>query len=81
ASAASLRLCFAPDEVTLTIKDNGRGFQVPDSPAEMTPAGHFGLLGMHERAELVGARLTITATPEEGTRLTVTLPVSSKGMV
>lgn len=78
ASAASLRLCFAPDEVTLTIKDNGRGFQVPDSPAEMTPAGHYGLLGMHERAELIGAKLTIESEPGEGARLMVTLPVQAK---
>jgi hypothetical protein len=50
----------------LTISDNGRGFQVPASPAELAPAGHFGLLGLHERAELIGAHLDIQSSPGHG---------------
>ena len=60
----------------LTISDNGRGFQVPASPAELAPSGHFGLLGLHERAELIGAHLDIQSSPGQGTLVVVQLPPS-----
>ena len=60
ASQANLGISFTSQEVTLQVSDNGRGFDVPNSPAEFAPGGHFGLLGMYERAELIGARLEIS---------------------
>jgi len=74
ASAASLTFSFLPGEVVLEVSDNGKGFEVPKSPAEFAPSGHFGLLGLYERAELIGASLKIQSTPGEGTRLSVHLP-------
>ncbi|HWQ83095.1 MAG TPA: ATP-binding protein [Anaerolineales bacterium] len=75
ASQANLGISFTSQEVTLYVSDNGRGFDVPKSPAEFAPGGHFGLLGMYERAELIGARLEIHSTPEQGSQITVRLPV------
>lgn len=75
ASQANLGISFTSQEVTLHVSDNGRGFDVPNSPAEFAPGGHFGLLGMYERAELIGARLEISSTPGQGSRITVRLPV------
>ncbi len=74
ASCAELQLAYAPGNTTLSIQDDGRGFAVPESPAEMTASGHFGLLGIQERAELMGARLQIESAPGEGTRLIISLP-------
>lgn len=74
ASQAEVRLDFALETVTLTVTDDGRGFNVPDNPAELAPEGHYGLLGMQERAELVGAHITINAAPGQGTRVDVILP-------
>ncbi len=71
---AALMLCFEAQQVVLTVQDDGVGFDPPENPAEFAPNGHYGLLGMHERAELIGARLTIHTAPSEGTRLSVTLP-------
>jgi signal transduction histidine kinase len=76
ASRVYLHIAFTPQEVTLQVSDNGRGFDVPNSPAEFAPGGHFGLLGMYERAELIGARLDIHSSPGQGSRVTVHLPVS-----
>jgi signal transduction histidine kinase len=53
--------------------DDGQGFAVPDNPAEMAPSGHFGLSGVQERAEVVGARLRINSAHGIGTRLVVSL--------
>ena len=74
ASCAGLDLAFGLGETLLTIHDDGRSFIVPESPAEMTGSGHFGLLGIQERAELIGAQLLIESAPGEGTRLTISLP-------
>lgn len=71
ATSAEVHASFTPQAVTLTVRDNGLGFTVPDSPAEMAPRGHFGLLGVRERAELIGAQLDIQSAPGRGTRLIV----------
>ena len=75
ATRATLTIHFKPPEVYLTISDNGLGFELPESPAEFAPSGHFGLLGIHERAELIGARLDIHSTLGESTQLVVSLPL------
>ena len=83
ASHANLKINFMPDAVTLDVSDDGLGFEVPESPAEFAPSGHFGLLGIHERTEMIGANLDIQSTPGSGTRLTVTVPslhLISKGI-
>ncbi len=73
ATRAEVILEFDESAIKLTINDDGCGFAVPESPAEMAPVGHFGLLGIQERAEAIGARFVIDSAPEAGTRLTITL--------
>jgi signal transduction histidine kinase len=55
-------------EVTVTVRDNGTGFD----PHQ--PACGFGLVGMRERAELANGRLLIDSSPEQGTTVRVVLP-------
>ncbi len=74
AASAEVALDFGADTITLAISDDGCGFDVPESPAEMAPEGHYGLLGLHERAELIDGRLTIQSKPDQGTLVTVSLP-------
>jgi two-component system sensor histidine kinase UhpB len=73
ASRAELSLAFTPGATTLEAWDDGRGFAVPESPAEFAPTGHFGLLGLHERAESIGARLVIHSAAGQGTRVLVSI--------
>ena len=75
ASQAYLNISFTPQEISLQVSDDGKGFDVPKSPAEFAPAGHFGLLGMYERAELIGAMLEIHSSPGQGSQITFQLPV------
>lgn len=75
ASQSNLNITFTSQQVTLQVIDNGKGFDVPKSPAEFAPGGHFGLLGLYERAELIGARLEIISSPGQGSRITVYAPV------
>ena len=71
ARRAGLKITFADDQITMQVSDNGRGFDTPKSPAEFARAGHYGLLGLHERAELIGARLEINSLHGQGTQLVI----------
>jgi signal transduction histidine kinase len=55
-------------QLKLCIEDDGIGFD-PDVPRQ----GHYGIVGLHEQAHLIGAHLCIDSAPGRGTTLTVTL--------
>jgi two-component system sensor histidine kinase UhpB len=65
-------------EIKLEVVDDGIGFSVPKSPTDFAPSGHFGLLGIRERADLIGAKLEVESEEVHGTRVTVHLPFSSR---
>jgi signal transduction histidine kinase len=71
ATQADLKIIFSASEVQIEVHDNGIGFIVPTSPTEFAPNGHFGLLGMYERADLIGAKLEVSSTSRKGTQLRV----------
>lgn len=77
ATRSFVELGFQTDQVTLAVRDNGKGFNLPDSPAEFAPAGHYGFLGMHEKAEQIGAIFQVSSTPRKGTEISVSLSVST----
>lgn len=77
ATQASVTIEFKPQAATIRIADNGVGFVVPKSPAGFVPSGHFGLVGLYERAQLVGAQLEIISAPGKGTQLKIHLPTTS----
>jgi signal transduction histidine kinase len=74
ATAVAVRLDREGDMATLSIKDDGRGFQM-ESLESLVRAGHYGLVGLHERAERVGGTVVIGARPGAGTTVLVRLPV------
>lgn len=74
ARRATLEIAFSEAGIRLEVIDDGIGFTPPRSPTEFAPSGHFGLLGMRERADLIGARLEVHSEPGGGTRLSVRLP-------
>ena len=66
------------EEIKLEVTDNGVGFSVPKSPTDFAHSGHFGLLGMRERADLIGGRLEVQSEPRQGTSLSVSLKEPSR---
>ncbi len=60
--------------ISLSVSDDGVGFRLPERPDELTHEGHFGLLGMRERAQLAGGNLHISSQSGEGTTVTVMIP-------
>lgn len=66
-----IRFDYRPEGLDVVFEDDGRGF----SPAEPSSRrGRFGLLGMGERAMLVGGTLDITSAPGAGTQLDIRMP-------
>ncbi len=59
--------------ITLVIQDDGNGFD-PDTVAQVSGQGHFGLTGMTERARLLKGTLCIQSEPGTGTRIDVRVP-------
>jgi signal transduction histidine kinase len=73
ASQVNIELAFGPQQVVLQVRDNGMGF-TPDNclgPGD----GHFGLLGMAERAKRVGGQFVPTSAPGQGTTVRVEVPL------
>ena len=72
ADATVVRVTVETDgDLRVTIADNGRGFR-PD-----VPTGGFGLESMRQRAELIGADLSVVSAPQDGTRVELRLPVAA----
>lgn len=64
---------FGRDELGITVADDGQGF-TPGGLDE-PPQVHFGLLGMHERASLLGGHLEVRSAPSTGTVVEARLPL------
>lgn len=73
-SQVQIRFAVAGGRGTLTVKDNGRGFDPWQLKANGRHSG-LGLDGMRERAALVGGDLTIDSAPGKGTQVTLSVPV------
>jgi signal transduction histidine kinase len=72
ASRVRLTLYFDPAYVALAVTDNGNGFE---PKAVMRGSRNIGLLGMQERAALLGGRLEINSRPGAGTSVQVNIPL------
>jgi len=70
ASCAEVTLEYGTNTVTLTVKDNGRGF------APEAPHGGIGLASMRERTEGLGGSFTLESAPGQGTQIKVVLPLA-----
>ena len=73
----NLRLLFTRGCLSILVEDAGKGFdvdQMEDARNRGDGDGHFGLLGMEERAKLIGASLNVISKPGEGTKVHIKLP-------
>jgi len=67
---------FGAGEFVLRVQDDGKGFAAPERVSDLAAAGHYGLMGMQERAELIGGWLRIQSTPGSGTTVELRVPLS-----
>jgi two-component system sensor histidine kinase DegS len=78
ASQVVVQMEFHPSRIRMVIKDNGRGFNAPDRIGDLVSTGRLGLIGMHERARLLGGTLQIESEVDVGTTVIVDVPAQSK---
>ncbi len=74
ASQVRIHLEMANRKLSLRVADNGQGFEQDEAFSEV--GGHFGLLGMRERAERLGGELRLHSERGQGTEVAVTVPLS-----
>ncbi len=77
ATQAAIELCYRSDLVQVTIRDNGQGFvtkRSPFDPVHNSQSG-LGLVGMRERATLIGAQLSLNSSHGKGCTIVLSLPL------
>lgn len=74
ASLVSISCWRSPDEFMLEVQDNGRGF----APEEVSQAAQYGLRGMRERCELIGAEFQVVSKPHAGTSIRIGMYMPKK---
>ncbi|CEE69132.1 sensor histidine kinase [Xanthomonas citri] len=73
ATGIALELRYGSRDFTLRIRDDGRGLD-PDVLHGHARTGHWGLTGMQERAQRIGAKMQLWSRPGSGTEIQITLP-------
>jgi len=68
---AAIRLKFTRSKVKLTVSDDGRGFELPGMLSDFAAEGKLGLIGMQERARLLGGKLLVRSGLGRGTTVVV----------
>jgi signal transduction histidine kinase len=76
AHRAWITLLYRREGLRVIVKDDGVGFTPPTEAGDLSRTGHFGFIGMRERAQFIGARIEVHSTPGKGTRVTLRLPLS-----
>ena len=83
AQASMIEVVFKihPKHLNLEITDNGRGFVLDENLLRFSGKGHYGLLGISERAQAVNGKLMIHTAPGGGTSLRIVIPKIKPEMV
>lgn len=71
ATKVLVRLEFGPDQISLSISDNGQGFEMPKATGDFVRLGKLGILGMYERARLVNGTFEVQSEMGKGTTVKV----------
>jgi signal transduction histidine kinase len=79
ATAAVIRLSYAPDAVRVQVSDNGRGFEAQARGSRGRVS--WGLKNMEERAALLGGTFQVQSMPGQGTSIDVSIPYVSESEV
>ena len=75
ATAVDVSVEFGATTVVVIVKDNGAGFEVPSRIGDLPNLGKLGIVGMRERARLVGGTIVIRPGADTGTTVILTVPI------
>ena len=75
ASTAVVKLEFRDNEIKMTVSDNGKGFELPTRVEDLASTGRLGIIGMCERARLLGGTLRVNSESSKGTEVVAESPL------
>ncbi len=75
ASQVEITIEYDNGKTRAIVRDNGKGFELPKTLAELSRTGKLGLVGMEERARLLGGSLRLESEPGKGTVVVIEAPV------
>jgi len=78
ATKVNLYIQFQEDKLLVEVRDNGKGFGISQTQDSAISVGHMGLLGMKQRAEMLGGDIRIKTGQGTGTTITLSLPIQSQ---
>jgi two-component system sensor histidine kinase DegS len=78
ATQVEVDLEFLEEELRIIVRDNGKGFEIPEGVGALGRAGQMGLVGMFERAEMMGGKIDLQSAIGKGTILTVSVPLRTQ---
>ncbi|WP_373876578.1 sensor histidine kinase [Paenibacillus spongiae] len=74
----ALEITYQAQMVKIVVRDNGSGFHVDLIESRAKDSTHFGLIGMRERVELLEGRMEIDSAINEGTKITIHVPINAE---
>lgn len=81
ATTAKVGLLYDEDGVVVTVEDDGKGFDVDETFRGAEDRGHFGVVGMRERAEAASGHLVVRSEPGKGSIVRASIPYASEAVV
>ncbi len=75
ASQVEVTVEFGADKTIVTVRDNGKGFELSGNVGDLSRTGKLGLVGMQERARLLGGSLKIESRLGKGTTVIIEAPI------
>ncbi len=79
AQSVRVQIDFGAKSVKAVVSDDGKGFESREQLGDLASVGRLGLIGMEERARMLGGRVRVESKPNAGTTVTVEIPyVKSK---
>ncbi len=80
ATTARVALLYDQDGVVVTVEDDGKGFDVDETFRGAEDRGHFGVVGMRERAEAAGGHLVVRSEPGKGSIVRSSIPYATEAV-
>lgn len=80
ATQVNVLAIFTNERITLTVQDDGQGFEVPEAMTDFASSGSFGIMGLQERAQLFGGNVIIESQPGAGTTVHLFMPRRSEAV-
>jgi signal transduction histidine kinase len=80
ATTAKVALLYDQDGVVVTVEDDGKGFDVEETFRGAEDRGHFGVVGMRERAEAASGHLVVRSEPGKGSIVRASIPYATESV-